>query len=260
MNADKLRKIIENKSPLSLQESWDNSGFQILFADRDIEKVLVSLEITEDIIEEAAEMGVQLIVTHHPLIFSPIKSICDDDITGNYIMNLITHRISVYSSHTPFDKCSGGNNDRLAELLGLKNISSMKEDESGICRVGEVEKAVRAEELIHRACEAVGIDSRFAAFCGNLNSKVKRIGLCSGAGADYIKQAIDSGCDLFITGDVKYHQARFVSESRDKISVLDIGHYGSEKIFTANMASYLRENTDLEIIESKAEKNPFEIF
>jgi len=92
-------------------------------------------------------------------------------------------------------------------------------------------------------------------FTGYLDSQVKKVGLCSGAGADFIEQAKSAGCDLFITGDLKYHQAQKAKELG--INVLDIGHYGSENIFTENMAAYLRNNTDLEIIESKSDLNPF---
>ena len=122
MRAEKLADVIEAVSPLELQEPWDNSGYQIKISGNNITKVLVAMEITDKVIEEAEENCVEAIVTHHPLIFGTLKCIDDKDITGNYIAELLKRRISVYSSHTPFDKCRGGNNDYLAGLLHLCDV------------------------------------------------------------------------------------------------------------------------------------------
>lgn len=255
MKAEALGKIIENLSPLDLQEPWDNSGFQIKFENSEINRILVALEITGDVIDEAFEQGVQAIVTHHPLIFDPVNKVYSNDIIGNYIIRLVKNDISVYSSHTPFDKCAGGNNDCLAGLLRLCDIKVMEPDKSGFCRTGLVDGECSAKEYIERISDLLKIDKRMMSFAGDITKSVTKVGLCTGAGAEFLKSAGLDGCDLFITGDLKYHGAMLARELG--INVLDIGHYGSERIFTGNMADYLRKNTKAEIIESAVDINPF---
>ena len=121
--------------------------------------------------------------------------------------------------------------------------------------IGTVDGECRVSEYIEQICRWLNIDRRSVSFAGDLNSEVKTIGLCSGAGAEFASSLRRLGCDLFITGDVKYHDAQEAKESG--LNILDIGHYGSEKIFTENMADYLRNNTDLDIIESEADLDPF---
>lgn len=255
MKTDELIKIIETLCPTYIQEPWDNSGFQVCFPDEYVNKVLVSMEITDSVIEEAIYHDVDVIVTHHPLIFGALKKVDGKDITGNYIIKLIKNNISVYSTHTPFDKCEGGNNDYLAKLIQLCDTEKMISDEEGFCRAGFVDGECTVAEYIEQISKWLRIDKAFMSFTGSLDAKVNKVGLCTGAGADFIENAKNEGCDLFITGDLKYHQAQNAKELG--INVLDIGHYGSEKIFTENMASILRRNTDLEIIESKSDLNPF---
>ncbi len=255
MKANDLGKIIEKLAPLDLQESWDNSGFQVKLRNTEISKVLVAMEATEKVIDEAIAIEADAIVTHHPLLFTPIKSIDDNSVTGNYIMKLIKNDICVYSSHTPFDICEGGNNDFLAKLLHLDQVEYMESDESGYCRSGLVEDECTIKEYIDRISEWLNIDKQFMNFTGNLNSMLNKVGLCTGAGAEFAELAVKEDCQLFVTGDVKYHTAQNAKELG--LNLLDIGHFGSEKIFVENMSSYLRKHTKLEIIESSINLNPF---
>lgn len=257
MRIDNLINIIEAWAPLSLQEPWDNTGFQIKISDKDVSKVLVAMEITDSVADEAVALGADVVVTHHPMIFSPINKIDYNDITGNYIIKLIQNEISVYSTHTSFDKCQGGNNDFLAKLLHLDNIGIMKGDESGFCRSGLIDVDCTIGEYIEQISEWLKIDKTFMNFTGNINQHLKKVGLCTGSGAEFIQCAIKDDCDLFITGDLKYHSAQTAKEMG--INVLDIGHYGSEKIFADNMSDYLSKNTDIEIIKSRVNINPFSL-
>lgn len=257
MKVEKLVEIIEKFSPLEEQEPWDNSGFQLKIGNADINKVLVAMEITDKVIDEAINKGIAIIVTHHPMIFESIKQVCDNEVTGNHLVKLIKHNICVYASHTPFDKCDGGNNDYLANLLHLHEIKIMETDTSGFCRTGLIDGEYSVGEYIQQVSDWLKIDKKLMAFCGDLNDRVQKVGICTGAGADYIENAIEDGCDLFVTGDVKYHQAQLANEKG--LNLLDIGHYGSEKIFAKNMAEYLRYNTNIEIVESDINLNPFVI-
>lgn len=254
MKTDKFAEIIEELSPLELQESWDNSGFQIKF-DREINRVLVAMEITKAVVDEAIACNADIIVTHHPMLFTPIRQVDDNNVIGNYIVNLIRNNISVYASHTPFDKCAGGNNDYLAKLFHLCDVKLMDEDSEGYCRTGIVDGECRIDEYIEQICSWLNLDKRFVSFTGDLSHEVKKVGLCTGAGADFAEAAAAAGCDLFVTGDVKYHGAQTAKEMG--LNLLDIGHYGSEKIFVQNMFEYLKKNTDIEIIKSTEDINPF---
>lgn len=257
MKLEKIAEVIEEKSPLYLQESWDNSGFQIKLGNPDISRTLVSLEITDSIISEAREIGAKLIVCHHPMFFTPVRQIDETQVTGNYICRLIEERISVYASHTPFDKCAGGNNDYLAGLLHLKDVGPLPGEDTGICRMGTVDGDCTLGEYVCQTAEWLHQDVRMYRLTGDPMDKVQQVALCSGAGAEYMETACEAGCDLFITGDVKYHTAQKAREMG--MNLLDIGHFGSEIIFTANMADWLRKNTDLMIMEAKSDSNPFTV-
>ncbi len=252
-----VREIIEKAAPLSLQENWDNSGWQLLLADkcREINCIMVALEATSSVIDEALRCGAEVLVTHHPLIFGSLNKVDCNDVTGKLMIRLIESGISVYSSHTPFDKCEGGNNDYLASLLRLLDIRPMNTDAMGYCREGLVDGQCSIGEYIEQVCRWLKLKSDMISFCGNPNQTAGKIGLCTGAGGEFIRAAKEAGCDLFITGDVKYHTAREAKEI--ELNVLDIGHYGSEKIFTDNMAGYLSNNSDIEIIKSTEDLNPF---
>jgi len=255
---EEIAEIIEQRAPLHTQESWDNSGWQIRVGNPEITRVLVALEVNGEVAAEAENCGAQLIVCHHPLIFGGIRSVDDKNVTGNIICRLVQKGISVYATHTPFDKCEGGNNDYLADLLGLAEIGLIPGDESGICRMGNLAQPKTVREIINGLGDKTGQDVRSYRLIGNPETRIARIGMCTGAGAEFMDAAAAAGCGLFITGDVKYHTAH---HGRDLgLAVLDMGHFGSEQIFTENMASLLRDaQKTCEVLESRVCLNPFTI-
>ncbi len=248
---------LESFCPVDLQENWDNCGFQIDTGKEAYKRVLVALEITGAVIDEAIEQEADLIVTHHPMLFSAIKKIKADDVTGGYICKLIQHGISVYACHTNFDKLDGGNNDYIGALLELEDIRPFDQD-NGFCRKGNTPFEATFLEVVHKVSEAFGIEERFFKTVGDLSQNIETIGWCSGAGTEFLEAAVKEGCDLFITGDLKYHEAQMAKELG--LCVLDAGHYGSEKIFVENMADMLRlelRMADIEVLESAIDINPF---
>ncbi len=136
MKKNELIKTIEAFCPSATAEDWDNCGFQVNCGKEEIACVLVSLEVTNEIIDEAIEEGADFILTHHPLLFQGIKKIDNNDVIGNYIIRLIQNQISVYSCHTSFDKLPGGNNDYIGTLLELSNVRPFDND-NGFCRKRE---------------------------------------------------------------------------------------------------------------------------
>lgn len=255
MRMDDFIREVENIAPLELQEPWDNSGIQIRAGNNEISKVLVALEINERVIDEAIGAGADMILTHHPLLFEEIKKIDSNEVAGNHIVKLIRRGISVYSSHTPFDKCIGGNNDYLGSILGIEDIGPMPGDESAICRIGNLAFPMTCAEFAEHASCVLRIEKHFFHFAGIPDELVSKIGWCTGAGAEFLDTAVAAGCDLFLTGDVKYHTAQ---HARDLgMNVLDCGHYGTEYIFCENMRSKLDKFYNLDIIQSRVNINPF---
>ena len=257
MQKIEIIKKIEEICPPDTQDEWDNSGVQIEVGgiSSECEKVLVALEITDDVISEAAKEGADLIVTHHPLIFGKIASISSDDVTGRYIERLIKEGISCYSYHTPFDKMDGGNNDDLAGILGLEGVEKTEADEGEYLRKGKLPKEMSFPDVIKLCSEKLGMEScRFRAV-GDPGETVKSVVLCTGSGGGFMKEAYDAGADLYITGDVKYHDAMLAKALG--LLVLDIGHYGSEKIFVENMASLIEGFKGPEVVRSGVDIDPF---
>ena len=254
-------KLIEDIAPLSLQESWDNSGMIIGFCSSDVKKIMACLEITGAIVDEAITARVDMIITHHPMIFGSINSVRDSDPQGRWIMELIRHGISVYSCHTPFDKAKGGNNDRIAELLGLSSVKNLKTDEEeyDIARMGRLKKPQTFMQLIETAAGELQMSVRNLRAVGDLDTVITNVGICTGAGADMIEAAAAAGCQLFVTGDVKYHEAQTAHALG--ICVLDAGHYGTEKFFASNMREKLEKKLpdDVEVIESHVNIDPFRV-
>jgi dinuclear metal center YbgI/SA1388 family protein len=254
-------QAIEQIAPKYLQESWDNSGIQISTGKLEIEKILTTLELTDEIVEEAIREDIDLIVSHHPLIFGGIKSIDFHDPIGSMIVKLINAGICVYSSHTPFDKIEGGNNDYLAELIGLRDISGFTagDEVEMIGRIGILPHPMMLSSVVDLLAEVLNMETFEIRFVGDPNQMITTVGMCTGAGADLMDLAISNGCQLFITGDLKYHDAQ--NAKAKGIAVIDAGHYGTEKTFSDNFADKLKAviGEQAEVIESKVDIDPFVI-
>lgn len=262
MGVSKLNLItaLGNIAPISLAESWDNCGMQIDLSPNEIKKILVTLEITKDIIAEAEDLGVDFIVTHHPLYFSSMRKIDSNDIIGKYTVDLIKKGISVYSAHTNFDKAQYGNNYYLAKILKLKDIKNFEEyGDDYIGLFGEISEVKSLRNIIKELQSSLKLGQNEIRVIGDYDEKINKIGLCTGAGISMLDIAVKSGCQLFITGDVKYHDA--IKAKEMGMNVLDAGHYGTEKIFTPNMATQLKEllGDKVEIFSSSIDLNPFNL-
>lgn len=243
--------------PENLAEDWDNSGPQMSFYDDEISGIFVALEVTFRVIERAAELGCNAIVTHHPLFFDKTSSCINPEFTvGKYAKELIKKRISVYSAHTDFDKMRGGNNDYFGEFIRASDIKFPDDDEA-IYRVGTIPE-IKISNLIKKLSEAFNVPENFIHTVGNMDSSVSKIGWCTGSGMDFIYPAWNDGAQVFITGDVKYHDARDAHERG--MAVIDIGHYPSERIFSENMTGLLRNDLGLQlsIFTSDVDTDPFQ--
>ncbi|MCH5325699.1 MAG: Nif3-like dinuclear metal center hexameric protein [Duncaniella sp.] len=218
-----IAKAIEEVAPLSAQEEWDNSGWQVAIFGTDIDctGVMLCLDVTPEVVSEAEIRGCNLIVSHHPLIFKGVRSLCSENRTEQAIIHCIRAGISVYSAHTSLDTAPCGPSARLASMLGLTDCTTLSES-SGLGIIGTLPKASDVMSFVQKAGEVYGGGLRVS---DGSDDRVERVALCSGAGAEFISTAIARGADTFITSDIRYHD--FVNFGR-RILLIDVGHFESE--------------------------------
>ncbi len=222
---------LEKEFPTELAYEWDNVGLLVGDRNREVTTVVTCLDVTEDTIEFAKNAGAELIISHHPVIFSPINRINGDSKIGKLLMDAIENKIAVYSAHTNCDKAEKGINTRLAEMFDLTDAEPLEED--GLGRIGNLGKSISFCEFAKLVEEKLSTKVRF---CGDTKKEIKRVAICSGAGGDVLFSAIEKGADVLITGDTKYHQ---MLDSKDDINIIDAGHFGTECIVTEIFAEIL---------------------
>lgn len=242
MKVYQIAEIIEKIAPSDLAEEWDNIGLLIGDKNKDVSKILVALDINSNILKQAIDLKVDMIITHHPLIFKPISRITDDVLTS-----LIKNDIVVYSAHTNLDSSENGVNFALSEALSLKNTFRQ-----GMMVIGDADE-VSAYDFIDFVkktlkVEAVRVsDYEFA-------KKIKKVAVLGGSGGDFINQAIELGCDAFVTGEASYHDAQTAFEN--DILLISAGHFETENPVVDVLAEYLKNNTELDIITAE----PFNVY
>lgn len=231
MKTRNIIKIIEDKYPCINAEEWDNVGLLIGDYDKEIKKIQFSLDATIEAIENAISNGVDMIITHHPIIFKAIKNIRQQDALGKKIRELIKKDINVYCIHTNLDSTKNGLNDYVLKKLGYeesKILDFVEEKDCGIGRVYTLDKEMILSEYIKLIKEKLNI-SNVRVISKNINRKIKKIALINGSAMSYWRLAKIKNIDLFITGDVGYHDALDALENN--LDVLDFGHYESENFF-----------------------------
>lgn len=251
-------KELEKIAPLELQEEWDNSGWQVRGRDRDVRKILLCLDVTKDVVEEAVTEGFNLVISHHPMIFTPIKSLDADSVQGEKIIDLIKHNIDVYSAHTNFDEADGGNNDYVSQALNLQNIEKIYYNGSWqFGRTGTLKEPVKLKDFVSYMAERLDMPKEFIRFSGNPEKFINKVAICTGSGSDLIYKASDLDCQAVITGDVTHHKA--IDALEMGLAVIDGTHFWTEINFTENLKYRLKEKFEdnIEILRSDVEKNPF---
>ena len=253
--------FMEDLAPAAYAEEWDNPGLNVGNPDADVKKILVALDATEAVIDEAVEIGADMIITHHPLLFHSVKQINWDKPIGRKVMKLIKNDINMFAAHTNLDAANGGTNDRLAELIGLKNMQVVAEhpDGIGILRTGTFDEDITTGILAVRVKEALGLDAVRVA--GNLSKKVGKVTICTGAGMSFLNDVIKEKCDVFITADIRYHETQDALDAG--LVLIDGTHYGTENIIVPKVAEYIRKKLearyvdDVEVTESKIDGQTF---
>ena len=224
-------------------DGYDNVGLLVGKRDTAFTKILCCLDATVAVIDEAINIGAQLIVAHHPMIFAPTKTVTTDTVIGSKVIKAIEHGISIYAAHTNLDFSPDGINDYAAELLNLEKVEVMTafgENGAGLGRVGELQKTTTAEEL-RKLCATVFHDD-FVRIIGSKSATVKRVAVINGAGGgdtEYIDTAIRAGADCLVTADVKHHVA--VHAVDRNFTLIEPQHYTMEHVYIERLATRLKE-------------------
>ena len=227
---------------------------------KEVKKVLLALDCTLKVIEEAKKENVELIITHHPLIFKRPSSITTDTLQGKKIIELIKNDISLYSSHTNLDSVENGLNDTIVSILGFDNFKILeknkRDDKAGLGRIVSLNESIQLEDLISKIKKSLNINNLRVV---KGKDKVNKIAIINGSGQDFIGKAVALGADCIITGDTTYH---FASDYKEmEISILDVGHFASEQITFFNVMENLKEKfKDVEFITSTVEEDPFSFY
>ena len=244
-------KFIETHAPSSMKMEWDNVGLLCGSKAAEVTKVLVALDPFEGVCHEAADMGAQLIVTHHPLIFRAPRAVTDDTSVGRSIMFLCRNGISAINAHTNLDQVKGGVNDVLAATLGLQNVQIIDPKAGyGLLRCGEVEEQ-SLTDFLAAVKENLGCDGlRYV----NSGKSVRKVSVGGGSCADEMMSAIRAGCDTFVTADVKYNQ--FWDAYDMGLNLIDAGHFYTENpvvVYLAEKIAAAFPEIEVKISETHAD-------
>lgn len=243
-----IDKIMEEHAPSKFKESYDNVGLMIGERSVEVTSVLVALDCTLDVIEEAKEKKCNLILTHHPLLFRKPLNITTDTLLGKKIIEIIRSGLNVYSSHTNLDSIKGGINDIVMQLLGLKkydtiSLSDKRKDDdygTGIGRIAVLDEPITVLELCDKIKKDLNIS--MLRYSGNDEMKIKKIAVINGSGQDYFNAAKRLGADCIITGDTTYHYVSDLNE--EGIAVIDAGHFGTEWPAMQVVAKWLKDKLE----------------
>ena len=248
-----ILQFLETLAPRDLKMDWDNVGLLCGSPRQEVTKILVALDPFEAVCDEAAEIGAELIVTHHPLIFIAPKAITDETSVGRCIMDLCRHGISAINAHTNLDCAEGGVNDVLADTLGLQDIQVTGNEE--LLRAGNIQSQSLSQFLAH-VKTALGCEGLRYVDGGK---PVRKVAVGGGACAGELQDAVAAGCDTFVTADVKYNQ--FWDAQDLGINLIDAGHFYTENpVITVVAKKIAAQFPEIEVCISKTHKDCMKFF
>ena len=252
-----IMKIIEATYPKHAALEWDNVGLLVGRTEKEVKKIYVALDATDAVIERAVAANADMLITHHPLLFSPLKKITDEHFIGSRVVKLLQHDISYYAMHTNYDVC--GMADISAVILGLDGAEALEvtdEDSmEGIGRVGEFSSPMSLQSCGEYIKEKYHLDS--VKVFGDLSSTVQRVAICPGSGKGMTDLALEKQADVLVTGDIGHHEG--IDAVAQGLAIIDAGHYGLEHIFIEDIANYLRKNVEGIVVETHEITHPFQV-
>ena len=254
-------QFMEKFAPTQLAEDWDNVGLLIGDRTQSIERVMTCLTVTPRTVAEAVQRRADLIVTHHPIPFRPMKRLTTDTITGGIVWQLARAGISVYSPHTGFDSAENGINQSLGIRLGLEGLEPLIPQEDGVQaigagRLGRLQESQTLAEFVSSIKLSLSIDS--IRVVNSEDSSVKRVAIACGSGGSFLGKAKARGCDTLVTGEATFHTC-LEAEARGMSLVL-LGHFASERFAVETLAELLKISFEsTEIWSSTTERDPLSL-
>jgi len=253
-------RFLDQLAPLELAEDWDNVGLLVGRADASVRRILSCLTVTPDVAAEALEQDVQLIVSHHPVLFRGSRTISDQTSEGRMLLDLIQGGVAIYSAHTRFDSAQQGVNQQLAEGFGLSQITPIRRSdllpEIGSGRAGRLAIARPLKDfvsVVRNVCKASYVE-----YCGEDDAVVEYIAVACGSAAEFLDDAVALGCDTFVTGEARFHSAL---DARGRgVNLILMGHYSSERPAMEWLAKELgQEFVGVEVWASLNEHDPLRL-
>ena len=259
MRCEEFIRLLEELSPVSYAESWDNPGLLAGRYDKEIKKIYIALDATTEVIEDAKRCGADMLLTHHPLIFKGIKKVNSEDFIGRRILTLLQADICYYAMHTNFDVM--GMADAAAERLmlsqrGVLDVTYEKDGVTqGIGRIGSLKQPMSLDECAQVVKQAFDIE--WVKVFGEPDRPVETVAICPGSGKSMIGAALAGDVDVLITGDIDHHDG--IDALERGMAVIDAGHFGLEQIFVPYMAEYIKRKTEHIEVITQTLKSPFRI-
>lgn len=229
-------------APTAAAESYDNVGILVGYPDKKSTGILINLDVTEAVLEEAIALGINTIVTHHPIWFSGRKRLNGEDYVSRIIMQAIKHDIALIACHTNLDNIRTGVNQKIAEKLGLENVQFLQakpnlgEHVLGSGMIGDLPVAMEKNAFLEKVKQAFLCGGIRYADCNKIH--IQKVAICGGSGSFLTSAALKAGADAFVTGDISYHK---FFDNEEKLLLLDIGHYESEQFTSELIYNYLSE-------------------
>lgn len=257
-----LLKGLNRIAPFELAESWDNVGLLIGDPERDVHSLLLGLDPTLSLLEEAISRGADTLVTHHPCIFRPLPSVHTATPGGAFLEKALIHKINVIACHTNFDSAAIGVSDALAESLGLEKLRPLRPvdpiEGTGLGRIGSYPEPMVFALFMERLFAA--LDTSTVQVAGRAPQAIQTVALCGGSGSDLAEEALRQGADLYLSSEIKHSTARWAEESG--LCIVDGSHFGTERPAVALLANRIekmsrQEDWGINIYQSKSEKPAF---
>ena len=250
-------EFLRSIAPEETAEAWDNVGLLVGSEEKEVRTVMTALDATEDVISQAVAAGADLLVTHHPMIFRPVKRVVWEDLYGHKIIRMIQADLAYFAMHTNCDSCVMA--EEAAEKIGLKETVMLMESPApgpdgapaGIGRAGVLSEEMSLRELCLRVKEAFDID--VVRLTGDPDRRVKRAAISTGSGSSMVKAALSCGAEVLISGDLDHHCV--IDAADEGLATIDAGHFGTERFVAEKIAEELR-SLGLTVVTA-AEESPY---
>lgn len=230
MNCKEVVAVLQERWNPSYAMDWDNVGLLVGRWEKEIRKIFVALDVTDENLEQALAFGVDLIVTHHPMLFSPVKKITTGDFIGRRLIHMIQNDLCYFAMHTNFDvKGMAMLNEHALGLLDAVPLQTtvVEEAEEGLGRIGMLKQEMTLEAFARKVKEDMQIPD--VRVYGDLQKKIEKAAVCGGSGKSIVKDALKKKADVLVTGDIDYHTG--IDAAAQGLAIVDAGHYGTEYCF-----------------------------